>query len=123
MPRTPKEYPVLDALRERLGTVPDKDIADETGLSPSIVGRYRRRHGIAAYQGYKFGHDEEGSTEAVVGLSLAPAPAPKASSPAPAPAPAPAPSAASHGAASRSSTPSSSCSEKVPDAEVAELRG
>ena len=116
MPRTPKEYPVLDALRERLGTVPDKDIADETGLSPSIVGRYRRRHGIAAYQGYKFGHDEEGSTEAAA-LSPAPSPAPKASSPAPAP--------QRRKPRRRKSKldPFVELLGKVPDAEVAELAG
>ena len=125
MPRTPKEYPELDVLRDRLGTVPDKDIADDVGLSPSIVGRYRRRHGISAYQGYKFGHDETAtdvggaaaSGGATVESAAKPAPA---SSPAPAPAPAP-----RRKPRRRKSKldPFVDLLGKVPDAEVAELAG
>ncbi len=44
----------LDAARHRLGQVPDDVIATEVGLSRSVVGAYRRKHGIPAYEGYLF---------------------------------------------------------------------
>lgn len=124
MPRKPKQYPVLDSLRDRLGRVPDKDIADEVGLSPSIVGRYRRRHGISAYQGYKFGHDEATAAEGTASGGGKPA----ASTPQGAPA---APASASAAPAKRRKPrrrkskldPFVDLLGKVPDAEVAELAG
>ena len=63
MPRKPKSYPELDKLAHLLGAVPDHDIARQAGTSVSIVGRYRRKRGISAYEGYKFGAAEgEGET-------------------------------------------------------------
>jgi hypothetical protein len=44
----------LEAVRDRLGKVPDEVIAAEVGVSRGIVGAYRRKHGIAAYEGYLF---------------------------------------------------------------------
>ncbi len=117
MPRTPKEYPVLDALRARLGTVPDKDIAEETGLSPSIVGRYRRRHGISAYQGYKFGHDELGVA------APAAASAARTAAKGPVPRPSPAPKRRKPRRRKSKLDPFVELLGKVPDAEVAELAG
>jgi len=58
MARKAKTYPELDKRRDLLGTVPDATVAELAGTSPSIVGRYRRKYNIPAYQGYKFGHDE-----------------------------------------------------------------
>ncbi len=57
MARKAKTYPELDKRRDLLGTVPDATVAELAGTSPSIVGRYRRKYNIPAYQGYKFGHD------------------------------------------------------------------
>ena len=58
MSRTLEAHPELEAIRNRLGTVPDHEIAQLLGTSTSIVGRFRRRYGIPAYQGYKFGQRE-----------------------------------------------------------------
>jgi hypothetical protein len=58
MSRTLEAHPELEAIRPRLGTVPDHEIAQLLGTSTSIVGRFRRRYGIPAYQGYKFGQRE-----------------------------------------------------------------
>jgi hypothetical protein len=44
----------LSAVRQRLGTVPDQVIAKELGVSRGIVGIFRRKHGIEAYEGYLF---------------------------------------------------------------------
>jgi len=55
VPRQRKDYPELDSIRHRLGFEPDHKIAEELGTSTSIVGRYRRKHGVPAYDGYKFG--------------------------------------------------------------------
>jgi len=55
MPRKPKSYPELDSLRDQMGQRPDHEIAEVAGTSTSIVGRYRRKYGIGAYEGYKFG--------------------------------------------------------------------
>ena len=55
MARQRKDYPELESIRHRLGVEPDHKIAEEAGTSTSIVGRYRRKHGIPAYDGYKFG--------------------------------------------------------------------
>lgn len=68
MARTPKTYPELDAVRELMGTMPDAEIAEKAGTSAAKVGRYRRKHGIKAYEGYKFGirdaADGEGAEQA-----------------------------------------------------------
>ena len=45
----------LDAFRSRLGKEPDHAIARDAGVSRSLVSGYRKKHGIAAYTGYKFG--------------------------------------------------------------------
>ena len=55
MARTPKNYPELDAVRDLMGTMPDAEIAERAKTSAAKVGRYRRKHGIKAYEGYKFG--------------------------------------------------------------------
>lgn len=49
---------VEDALapfRSELGTIPDQQIAEKAKVSRSVVVNYRKRLGIKAYEGYKFG--------------------------------------------------------------------
>ena len=55
MPRPPKPTDHLDEIRHMMGTMPDHEVAKKCDSTPSIVGRYRRKHGIPAYEGYKFG--------------------------------------------------------------------
>lgn len=43
---------LLEPFRERLGKVDDGQIAEQSGLSRGVVGSYRRKHGIKAYDGY-----------------------------------------------------------------------
>lgn len=45
----------LDAFRARLGKEPDHAVAGDAGVSRSLVSGYRKKHGIGAYTGYKFG--------------------------------------------------------------------
>ncbi|MCA9494266.1 MAG: hypothetical protein KC621_30275, partial [Myxococcales bacterium] len=45
---------LLDAVKDKLGKLPDDQIAAEVGLSRGVVGAYRRKHGIPAYEGYLF---------------------------------------------------------------------
>lgn len=59
MPRTPKPTDHLDSFRHLMGTQPDHEIAKLCDSTPSIVGRYRRKHNIPAYEGYKFGMGQE----------------------------------------------------------------
>lgn len=59
MPRTPKPTDHLDSVKHLMGTMPDHEIAALCNSTPSIVGRYRRRLGIPAYEGYKFGMGQE----------------------------------------------------------------
>lgn len=59
MPRTPKPTDHLDAFRHLMGTQPDHEIAKLCDSTPSIVGRYRRKYKIPAYEGYKFGLGQE----------------------------------------------------------------
>ena len=40
---------ILDAHRALLGTVPDPDVATQTGVSASFIFRYRQHHGIAGF--------------------------------------------------------------------------
>lgn len=54
MPRRPSPTDHLDAVREKMGTLPDHEVALLCNSTAAIVGRYRRKHGIKAYQGYKF---------------------------------------------------------------------
>ena len=54
MPRRPSPTDHLDAVREKMGTIPDHEVAVLCNSTAAIVGRYRRKHGIPAYQGYKF---------------------------------------------------------------------
>lgn len=44
---------ILDTLRDRLGKVPDRQIAELAGVSRTLVVNYRKRLGIAPYQGHK----------------------------------------------------------------------
>ncbi|MDP2309274.1 MAG: hypothetical protein Q8P18_24845 [Pseudomonadota bacterium] len=44
---------VLAALRSQLGTIPDQKIADQAGVSRTLVVNYRKKLGIPAYQGHK----------------------------------------------------------------------
>jgi hypothetical protein len=55
-PAEPTPAPVnpLDAARDDLGRVPDHVIAQRYGVTVSKVGVYRRKLGIAAYEGSKF---------------------------------------------------------------------
>ena len=55
MPRQPNEHLELEPYRHLMGTRPDHEVAALAGTSASIVGRYRRKLGINAYEGYKFG--------------------------------------------------------------------
>ena len=55
MPRPAKPTDHLDEIRHLMGTMPDHEVAKKCDSTPSIVGRYRRKHGIPAYEGYKFG--------------------------------------------------------------------
>lgn len=59
MPRKPKSTEHLDKVRHLMGTLPDWKVAEIAGSTPSIVGRYRRKHNIPAYEGYKFGVGQE----------------------------------------------------------------
>lgn len=51
--KTPES--VLDPYRPLLGKVPDFQIASQAGVSRALVLAWRRRLGVEAYQGYKFG--------------------------------------------------------------------
>jgi hypothetical protein len=42
---------------DRLGREPDHVIARDAGVSRAFVVSYRKRRGIQAYEGYKFGYD------------------------------------------------------------------
>lgn len=65
MPRVSKNTAKLEAVKHLMGELPDHKVAEEAGVTASAVGRYRRKHGIAAYEGYKFGvRDQEGSESA-----------------------------------------------------------
>ena len=59
MPRQIKSYPELEAFRHLLGKEPDHIVAEKAGTSTSIVGRFRRKFGIPAYDGY---HGTSGSS-------------------------------------------------------------
>ncbi|MEL6343861.1 MAG: hypothetical protein AAFV53_12060 [Myxococcota bacterium] len=59
MPRPPKPTDHLDAVRHLMGTRPDHQIAELCGSTASIVGRYRRKYNIPAYEGYKFGKGQK----------------------------------------------------------------
>ncbi len=53
MPR--KSTHRLDTYLPRLGKEPDHQIAAEAGVSRSLIIGFRKKHGIPAYEGYKFG--------------------------------------------------------------------
>lgn len=44
---------VLAAYRNRLGKIPDQKVADQAGVSRTLVVNYRKKLGISAYQGHK----------------------------------------------------------------------
>ncbi len=126
MSRKPKSYPELEKLKHLLGTVPDHVIAEQAGTSASIVGRFRRRHGIPAYDGYKFGaggvrkgEKAEASPDAAKAEAApkAEATAPKADAAAPA-------QDTGYPRRKRSKiAPYHDMLGKVPDAEIADLAG
>lgn len=43
----------LESLRDRLGKVPDREIAEQAGVSRTLVVNFRKRLGIPAYQGHR----------------------------------------------------------------------
>ncbi len=47
--RASESHHPLDAVRARIGTVPDGVIAEENGVSPDVVKAYRRAHDIPPY--------------------------------------------------------------------------
>jgi hypothetical protein len=53
MPR--KSIHRLDTYLPRLGKEPDHQIAADAGVSRSLIIGFRKKHGIPAYEGYKFG--------------------------------------------------------------------
>jgi hypothetical protein len=56
-PRRPARKSASDRLApflDRMGKVPDETIAAEVGVTRGLVGAYRRKHGIPAYEGYLF---------------------------------------------------------------------
>ena len=55
MPRKPKSYPELDALKHLMGSMPDHEIAAMANTTAPTVGRYRRKIGLQGYEGHKFG--------------------------------------------------------------------
>lgn len=59
--------------KSQLGKVPDQKIAEEAKVSRSVVVNYRKKLGIPAYEGYKFGIRDK--TEPVVSKPKAPKPA------------------------------------------------
>lgn len=61
MPRKPKNYPELDAIKHLMGKLPDHELAQMAGTTAPTVGRYRRRIGIDGYEGHKFGFREPGA--------------------------------------------------------------
>ena len=65
MPRPPKPTAHLDTVRHLMGTMPDHEVAEKCDSTPSIVGRYRRKHGIPAYEGYKFGKGQKPPSKSV----------------------------------------------------------
>ena len=60
-PRTPDS--VLLPFLPQLGHVPDHLIARQAGVSRALVISFRKRHNIAAYDGYKFGKTETTPSE------------------------------------------------------------
>lgn len=44
---------VLEAFRDRLGRVPDREIAEQARVSRTLVVNYRKKLGIAPYQGHR----------------------------------------------------------------------
>lgn len=64
MPRPAKPTDHLDEIRHLMGTMPDHEVAEKCDSTPSIVGRYRRKHGIPAYEGYKFGKGQRPPSKA-----------------------------------------------------------
>ncbi|MCB9684560.1 MAG: hypothetical protein H6738_04835 [Alphaproteobacteria bacterium] len=45
---------LLEGVKDKLGKLPDDQIAAEVGLSRGVVGAYRRTHNIPPYDGYLF---------------------------------------------------------------------
>lgn len=98
-----------------MGKLPDHEIAEKCGSTPSIVGRYRRKHGIEAYEGYKFGMGQTPPSKL---------PKKRTSRAAPAAAPSDAGAEAQKPPSGRSKLdPFRALIGKVPDAEVAAMAG
>ncbi|MSP54156.1 MAG: hypothetical protein EXR69_00890 [Myxococcales bacterium] len=140
MPR--KSTHKLDSFLPRLGKEPDHKIANEAGVSRSLVISFRKKHNIAAYEGYKFGADnpppaaraaaakapqaaqkKPGPTARAKAPQAAPPRAPSVKPAPSAPAPAQAESAADAGFRGRKSALDAYVEMlgKLPDAEIAKL--
>jgi hypothetical protein len=52
---------LLEPLKSLLGKVPDQQIADRAGVSRALVVNFRKKLGIPAYEGYKFGQEKAAS--------------------------------------------------------------
>lgn len=59
----------LEPLRSQMGRVPDEEIAQQAGVSRGVVGGFRRKYGIPAYDGYLF---EKGQKPGVAKARSAP---------------------------------------------------
>ncbi len=135
MPR--KSTHKLDAYLPRLGKEPDHLIALEAGVSRSLIISFRKKHGIAAYDGYKFGaNNPPPAARAAAERAADGTPAPKAPK---APKAAKAPAAAKPAAAPTPTAPAADPSDesfrgrrsalapfiemlgKVPDTDIAKL--
>ena len=79
MPR-PNANSKLDEVRDLMGQKPDHEVAEIAGVSVSTVGKYRRRHNISAYQGYKFVKGKVGTPASAVQDGEAPKKSTKKSS-------------------------------------------
>lgn len=58
MPRPIKPTDHLDKVRHLMGTIPDHEIAMMVGSTAPIVGNYRRKYDIPAYEPYKAQKDQ-----------------------------------------------------------------
>jgi predicted transcriptional regulator len=125
----PAQVSQLDAFRDELGKVADHVIAAKAGVTLSAVGRYRRKAGIPAYDGFRFEKrrpriaraEDRPTPTAPVYIAAGHAPVP-AHSPARGPAMAAAPSHRRYGPRSAIEAHASKLG-RVPDAEIAALAG
>ncbi|MBM4369347.1 MAG: hypothetical protein FJ102_24250, partial [Deltaproteobacteria bacterium] len=91
MPRPPVDQK-LAPFKDKLGKIPDHEIAAQAGVSRTAVVSFRKRMGIKSYEGYKFQPGAAPARPESAGKSAgsksatmkAPAPKPAAAKPAPA---------------------------------------